>query len=108
METLFKQVSRYELFTNLIPGALFCLLVDSFYGVLTFEANIIQWLFIYYFIGSIISRIGSLFIEPALKFFRIIHFSDYREYCKAKEKDTEIASLLIPHNMFRSMRQVFC
>jgi len=44
------------------------------------QEDIIIGLFVYYFIGLIISRIGSLIIEPFLKWISFIKFISYKDF----------------------------
>ncbi len=60
-------------------------------------------LFISYFIGLIISRIGSLVIEPLLSKMKFIKYAPYAEYLKAEQKDPKIKILLEKNNMYRTM-----
>ena len=63
MEAFFNLLSSYEFFNNLFPGIIF-----SYFFILQennfFKNNIelYEKLFIYYFIGLIINRIGSLLL----------------------------------------------
>lgn len=45
--------------------------------------NIIESLFVYYFVEMVISREGSIFIEPVLekvKFVKKLEYSDYKNF----------------------------
>lgn len=47
----------------------------------------IKKLFIYYFIGLCISRVGLLMLEPFVKWINFIKYAPYVDYLTAKEKD---------------------
>ena len=64
--------------------------------------NIILNLFIYYFIGLVISRIGSVIIEPFLKKIKFVQFASYEDYVKQEKKDKRIVILNEHNNMFRT------
>ena len=57
----------------------------------------------YYFIGLIIIRIGSLAIEPALKRIRFVKFTSYTEFVKALKSDSKIDILSEINNYLRSL-----
>lgn len=58
--------------------------------------------FVYYFIGIIISRFGSLVIEPILKKFSFIKLADYEEFVSASKNDPKITILSETNNMYRT------
>ncbi|BBM57710.1 hypothetical protein JMUB4039_1690 [Leptotrichia trevisanii] len=108
MEAFFNLLSSYEFFNNLFPGIIF-----SYFFILQennfFKNNIelYEKLFIYYFIGLIINRIGSLLLEPTLKKLKIIEFADYLKFLEAEKMDNKITMLLLVNNMYRSFVVVF-
>ena len=63
IESLLEKLSSYNLLNNLLPGAIFCYLLKTIVNI-DISNNIVEDLFVYYFIGMIISRIGSIIIEP--------------------------------------------
>lgn len=65
--------------------------------------NLITALFLYYFIGLIISRIGSLTVEPILKTSKILQFASRKDFVKASESDPKIEILSEQNNMYRTL-----
>ena len=59
--------------------------------------------FIFYFIGSVISRFGSVVIEEILKKIKFIKYSNYNDYINAVKKDDFIKKLLISNNTYRTL-----
>ena len=55
----------------------------------------------------IISRIGSLIIEPAMVRLRILERRDYKDFAKAETKDKKIALLSEQSNTYRSLAALF-
>ena len=103
METLSSLLSTYELFNNIFPGIIFSYFLSlQNYNIIPNKIDIYEKLFLYYFIGLIISRIGSLFLEPL-----IIKFADYTKFLKAEEKNNKIAICVRVNNMYRSLIIVF-
>lgn len=91
METLLSLLSTYELFNNIFPGIIFSYFLNlEGYTLVVEKIDIYEKLFIYYFIGLIISRIGSLFLEPFFLKLEIIKFADYSKFLKTEEKDSKI------------------
>lgn len=103
MGELIKMLSTYSIFNNLLPGILFCISINSFTSYNSSLENIILNFFIYYIAGLIISRIGSIIIEPILKKTKIIKYSEYQDYVKASNKDNKIQLFLEINNMYRSL-----
>jgi hypothetical protein len=104
---LLEKISSYNLFNNLLPGILFVYIVSELTNFnLILENNLIG-AFFYYFIGLVVSRFGSLIIEPALKKIRFVKFADYKSYIVANEKDSKIDLLSEVNNMFRTFVSLF-
>jgi hypothetical protein len=74
-----EKISSYNLFNNLLPGVVFCLLADKFFSFSLIQSDIVVGLFFYYFVGLVISRVGSIIVEPLLKNIKIIEFTKYSE-----------------------------
>lgn len=67
MESLIEKLSRYHILNNLIPGIIFICLLNILNIFVIDMDSITQLLFIGYFSGMTLSRIGSVIIEPFLK-----------------------------------------
>jgi hypothetical protein len=65
--------------------------------------DIISALFFYYFIGMIISRIGSLVVEKILRKIKIINFACYNDFIKASKKDTFLKIMSETNNIYRTI-----
>ena len=108
MDSLLSLLNEYELFNNIFPGIIFLYFsnLQNYIPILN-KIDIYEKLFLYYFISLIISRIGSLFLEPLFKKLEIIKFADYSKFLKAEEKDSKIHMLVLVNNMYRSFCVVF-
>ncbi|MCF6371260.1 hypothetical protein [Rhizobium halophilum] len=103
MNEILAKLSSYDIFVNLVPGALFFFFL-SVSGIYTLGPNtVIGELVVYYFIGLVISRIGSVVIEPILKGCRIIKYGAYSDFVRASDKDPKIQILLEASNLFRTL-----
>lgn len=103
MEKILDKISSYNILNNLLPGVVYCYLLDFLCEVVLINGGIIENTFVYYFIGMIISRIGSTIIEPFLKKIRFIAFAPYSLYVEAEKEDKKIAELSEGNNIYRTM-----
>jgi len=55
----------------------------------------------------VISRIGSLVIEPFLKWISFIKFSDYNDFIATSQKDHKIELLSEVNNVYRTLIAMF-
>lgn len=103
MKELLEKIASYNLFNYLLPGVLFAVL-SNWITVYRFPLdNIIIGAFICYFLGLVISRVGSLVIEPILKKISFLNFADYKDYISATQKDPIIITLSEANNMYRTL-----
>lgn len=105
MNEMLQRISSYNLFNYLFPGATFAYLVERMTNFSLLQDNIITALFLYYFIGLVISRIGSLILEPALR--KVIPHSSYEDFLSASSKDEKIDILSEQNNVYRTMLSMF-
>lgn len=103
MEKLIEKIDEYNIFNFILPGLIFTYLLKYYVGIDIFQENLIEMIFIYYFTGSIISRIGSIIIEKILIKCKFIKYAPYEDYIKANEKDKKISQLLTVNNMYRTI-----
>jgi hypothetical protein len=103
MNELLKQISSYHLFNYLLPGCLFAVIASRVTHWNFIESQLVLGLFIYYFYGLIISRIGSLIVEPTLKLTQFIQFTSYADYVAACKIDPKIEVLNESNNMYRTL-----
>jgi len=107
MNEFLKKISSYNIFNYLLPGIIFVILIQSFTNYEIIQEDIIIGVFLYYFIGLIISRFGSLIIEPFLKWIKFLKFSKYKDYIIASKNNNKIEILLEQSNMYRTFVSMF-
>lgn len=107
MEKILDKLSSYNIFNYLFPGVVFCIITDRYMSVPLLQDTIINGLFLYYFVGLVISRFGSIAIEPTLKKSRIIKFAAYPDYIRAVKDDPKIELLSEANNMYRTILSAF-
>lgn len=115
MDSFISKISPYNIFINLFPGIIFAFFIPLTTAYEIPKTNIINDIFIYYFIGLIINRIGSLVLKNLLKIpikikkqeYKFLHFADYTEYTSAVKEDKTISDLSITNNTYRSLTACF-
>lgn len=107
MKDLLDKLSSYNLFTNLFPGILFCVISSKITNYNLVEDNLILGVFIYYFFGIIISRIGSLLVEPILKKLKVIVYASYKDFISASKTDSKLELLVEVNNTYRTIISTF-
>ena len=107
MSDLLDKLSSYNIFNNLLPGTLFAVIGDVFTSYLFIQKDILVAVFAYYFMGLVISRIGSLMIEPTLKKVGFLKFADYSKFVVASKTDKKLDVLSETNNMCRTLCALF-
>ena len=102
MKEILDKLSSYNLFNYLLPGAVFIVIADSLTSYIFWQENLIVGAFLAYFIGLIVSRFGSLIVEPILKKASFLKFADYADFILASKEDPKIEMLSEANNMYRT------
>lgn len=114
VKTVSEKISSYNIFNNLLPGIVFCYLLNKTTRFSIVGENILENVFIYYFTGMVISRIGSLCIEELLKKIKVkkkepfLKRATYIDYIKASSVDACIGTLSETNNTYRTAVSLFC
>lgn len=103
MKEILEKLSSYNIFNNLLPGILFVVLAKASTSYDFIQTDIFLGSFLYYFIGLIISRFGSLIIEKILIKIKFVKYADYKKFLIAQKEDENINILLEANNMFRTL-----
>ena len=98
-----EKLSSYNIFTTLLPGAVFAALADRFTDHQLVQPDVITAVAFYYFLGMILSRIGALIVAPIAKMCGLVTFKPYNEYLTAYNRDELIPHLVETGNMYRTM-----
>lgn len=107
MKDVLDKLTSYNLFNYLLPGVLFTVLLSKFTHYNLIPENLIIGAFIFYFIGLVISRFGSIIIEPFLKWTTFVKFAEYKEFVAASKVDEKIEILSEANNMYRTFCAMF-
>ncbi|MHC1757302.1 MAG: hypothetical protein AB9861_18045 [Methanosarcina sp.] len=107
MKDLIEKLSSYNLFNYLFPGVIFAVISEKMTSYSFLQDDIIVGVFVYYFIGLVVSRFGSLFLEPVLKKIEFLKFADYSDFISASREDQKIELLSEVNNMYRTISSLF-
>lgn len=107
MADLLSKITTYDLYNYLLTGIVFVVLASEFTHYSFVQQDIVLGLFLYYFIGLVISRFGSLVIEPILKWIKFLRFAEYKEFVVASKMDDKIALLSEVNNTYRTFCSLF-
>jgi len=107
MKDIIDKLSSYNLFNYLFPGIVFVVLADAITDYSFIQQDVILGLFLYYFVGLVISRVGSLVVEPLLKWTSFLKFVDYKDYVAVTKKDEEVKLLSEVNNTYRTLCACF-
>jgi hypothetical protein len=103
MKEIIDKLSSYNIFNYLLPGVLFVAIAKNFTEYNLILDNDFIGAFFYYFIGMVMSRFGSLIIEPILKKIKFVKFSDYSDFISASKKDAKVELFSEVNNTYRSI-----
>ena len=85
----------------------FAVVADTLTTFSFIQEDIILGLFLYYFIGLVISRLGSIVIEPFLKRINFLQHADYTNFIDASKTDNKIELFSEINNMYRTLSSLF-
>ena len=111
MENFFNKLENYNIFNYILPAIIFDIGCKIYINLTIIPTNnVVIAAFAYYFIGLVISRIGSLIVKPLLWKLNILnkeYSSKESDFYKAEEKDPKIKILFTDYNMYRNFISTF-
>lgn len=107
MKELLDKLSSYNIFNYLLPGIVFVVLAGRLTHYSLVQQDILLGAFLYYFIGLVISRIGSLVIEPTLKKLSFVKFAPYHDFVAVAKSDPKLEILSEANNSYRTLSAMF-
>lgn len=105
MKDLIEKIKPYDLLNNLFPGVVFVIVLGKITNFDLSQKDVVSSVFFYYFSGMVISRFGSIVVEPILKKF--IKFAKYDDYITASNIDPKIDDLSTVNNIYRTVVSTF-
>lgn len=103
MKAILDKLSSYNIFNYLFPGFLFVIVGEKFTSISLLYEKWFIGVFLYYFYGLVISRLGSLIVEPLLKRVKFVQFAPYKDYLEAAKLDARIEIFSEQNNMYRTL-----
>jgi len=107
MSEFLSKLSSYNIFNYLFPGVLFAAIGNEITSYSFIQKDIVIGVFVYYFVGMVVSRIGSLVIEPVLKWVGVVKFAPYNDFVSASQVDEKIELLSEVNNSYRTLISLF-
>ncbi len=107
MKELLDKLSSYNIFNYLLPGTLFALLAERTADIRIIQTDIFIGLFLYYFIGLVISRVGSLVLEPLMRRVAFVKYAPYEDFVRVSARDPKLEILSETNNMYRTLCALF-
>lgn len=115
---ILEKVSSYDIFNNFFPGIIFCYILRKTTRFFLADGEIWENIFIYYFVGIIINRIGSIVVERTLRAIKVknkeknikepfLKFTEYDNYIKTSEEEPFIKTLNETNNVYRTIISMF-
>ena len=107
LKTLFEKASNYDFLNHIIPGSIFCCIYQAMTGHAVCGGSWVASLVSVYFVGMLISRVGSLIVEPICKFKfwkvgSVVKYAPYGDFINAEKVDKKISMLVPRNNMYRT------
>src|SRR6266481_8647324 len=103
MNELLTKLSSYNVFNYLLPGIVFAVLAGEILHFPIAQMDILTAAFYYYFLGLVVSRFGSLIIEPLLKALSFVKFANYKDFVAVSQKDQKLDVLSEVNNTYRTL-----
>jgi hypothetical protein len=107
MKDILDKITPYNLFNYLLPGVLFVVALEQLTKYSLMQENLVIGAFVYYFVGLVVSRFGSLIVEPFLKRISFLKFAPYSDFVAASKLDARIELFSETNNMYRTFVSVF-
>lgn len=110
MKEIIDKISSYNIFNYLFPGVLYVIILRETTNYNLIQDNNFLGAVLYYFIGLVISRFGSLIVGKILqsKRLKFIKFADYTDYINACDKDNKIELFSEVNNTYRTLISLLC
>lgn len=102
LKLVIDKLSQYNFLTNILPGTVLCIILKYLVGYDLIPDDYYQAGIVFYFVGMVTSRLGSLIVEPLLKAILWVKYAPYSDFLQAEKEDSKITLLSQENNVFRS------
>lgn len=103
MEKIIEKISGYNILNNFIPGAVYTYFLNDIVKIKILKTDIVFNICVFYIVGLLVSRFGSLIVETILKKIGIIKFAEYKDFIAASKKDKKLNALSESNNFIRTV-----
>lgn len=107
MDELIKKIETYNIINYLLPGMIFSISFKYLTDINISNSNAAIAIAEYYFIGLVLSRIGSIVIKALLKKCKIIKEEEYEVFIDKEKEDEKISILVRDGNQYRTFIATF-
>ena len=107
MENFLNKIETYNILNFLFPGIIFASILTSLIEKNIYSSSLMIAVFEYYFTGLVLSRIGSVVINPILEKIKVIKKENYKSFICKEEKDKKIEILQREANQYRTFVATF-
>ncbi len=107
MEKLIEKIEIYHFINYILPGTIFVAIFNKICINEFIDSNVVIAVVEYYFIGLILSRIGSIILQPIFQKIKLIKYADYNKYIQASEEDNKLEILQREANQYRTYVATF-
>lgn len=107
MDKFLNKLLEYHFIQSLVPGMIFTYCSKMFYGINFLTDKPVYDFIAILIIGLIISRVGSIIVEPLLKKVKILNFCKYSDFIEASQKDSLVKNLSETNNLYRVIIATF-
>lgn len=105
MNEIIQKISSYNLFNYLLPGVVFSVFIEKITPYKIIQNDLLVNVFLIYFAGLVVSRIGSLIVEPIFK--RFVDFASYADFVEKSKQDPKLEILSEANNTYRTFIALF-
>ena len=96
-------ISSYRIVNNLIPGGALCVFSYYFIDNRVLFNNVFFNICLFYIVGIVIGRIGSVIVEKVCKDVGFIDRAKYEDFVEAEKSDTSLKTISEISDLYRNM-----
>lgn len=103
MSDLAYLISNTRIVSCLVPGAMMCVFINNYFRVDFLKNDALFNIIIFYAVGVVIGRVGSIVIEPFFKNIGLIEKDNYARFIEAEERNPKLNTIDEICRFYRSL-----
>ena len=107
MPEVLNLLTAYQLATYLVPGVVFGYMAENWLGYQLITQQFLANTVLCFFLGLVVSRVGSLFFQPILEWMKVVKRTPNDEYVPASPADPQLEVHLEINNAYRTYFSAF-